>query len=217
MKRSWRQRTPAPPTPYKLLSLLLQYPDARLLDARAEILAAVRDLPASPQTDAIERFGTYWAATAPTTLAQTYVETFDLQKRSSLYLSFYLYGDTRKRGMALLRLKRMYRAAGLILEGPELPDYLPLMLEFAAVAPEGYGETVLGEYRAALALMQVSLRELNNPYAHLLDALCLGLPEMALPDRERLRQLIAEGPPHEQVGLEPFAPPEVMPMTEARR
>jgi len=217
MKLGLGQKVSRPQTPYKLLSLLFQYPDEHLVAARPQIVDAIRDLPTSPQQEALERFCAYWAETTPTALAQTYVETFDLQKRSGLYLSFYLYGDTRQRGMALLRLKRLYRAAGLVLEGPELPDYLPAMLEFAAFAPPGYGETVLTEYRAGLALMQMSLRELDSPYAHLLDALCLGLPAMTLPDQERLRQLIAEGPPHEQVGLEPFAPPEVMPVREGRR
>ncbi len=217
LKRGLPRKSPPYAPPYKLLSLLLQYPDQRLAAARPDILAAIAELPASPGKDAVERFGVYWAETEPTILAQTYVETFDLQKRCSLYLSFYLYGDTRKRGMALLRLKQMYRASGLVPEGPELPDYLPVMLEFAAFAPDGHGETVLKEYRAALALIQMALREKSSPYVYLLDALCAGLPEMTLPDEERLRRLIAEGPPHEQVGLEPFAPPEVMPLREARR
>jgi nitrate reductase delta subunit len=217
MKLAVRRKAPRVQTPYKLLSLLLQYPDERLLAARPDILDAVRELPSSPQKEALTRFCAYWADATPTALAQTYVETFDLQKRSGLYLSFYLYGDTRQRGMALLRLKRLYRAAGLILDGPELPDYLPVMLEFAAFAPSGYGETVLGEYRAALALIQMSLREINNPCVHLLDAICAGLAELTLPEQERVRRLIAEGPPGEQVGLEPFAPPEVMPAREIRR
>lgn len=211
MKVSLHQRTQPSRTPYKLLSLLLQYPDERLLAARLQILAAARELPASPQQEAIARFCVYWAAATPAQLTQDFVETFDLQKRSGLYLSFYLYGDTRKRGMALLRLKQLYRAAGLVLERGELPDFLPVMLEFAAFAPHGYGETVLGEYRAALALLQQSLRDANSPYAHLLDALCAGLPALTPPDRAQLRRLIAEGPPREEVGLEPFAPPEVMP------
>ncbi len=207
------RRRPAPSVhvPYKLLSLLLQYPDARLLGARAELLAAMRDLPAAAAKDALARFCAYWADAAPATLAQDYVETFDLQKRTGLYLSYYLYGDTRRRGMELLRLKQLYRAAGLVLEPGELPDYLPVMLEFAALAPPGCGEAVLGEYRAALALLQVSLREMESPYLHLLDALCAGLPALTWPEQERLRRLIAEGPPREEVGLEPFAPPEVMP------
>jgi nitrate reductase delta subunit len=216
MKLGVRRTAPRVQTPYKLLSLLLQYPDEQLLAARPDILDAVRELPPSPQREAITHFCAYWTDATPSTLAQAYVETFDLQKRSGLYLSFYLYGDTRQRGMALLRLKRLYRAAGLILDGPELPDYLPVMLEFAAFAPSGYGEAVLGEYRAALALLQASLHELGSPYAHLLDALCVGLAEPTLPQQERVRRLIAEGPPSEQVGLEPFAPPEVMPMRESR-
>lgn len=211
MKMGLHHNAQSSQTVYKLLSLLLQYPSEALLAAQPPLLAAVGALPPSPRQQSIARFCAYWAAATPAQLARDYVETFDMQKRSGLYLSFYLYGDTRKRGMALLRLKRLYRAGGLILEGPELPDYLPVMLEFAAFAPRGYGETVLGEYRTALALLQQSLHEANSPYAHLLDALCAGLPALTPPDREQLRRLIAEGPPREEVGLEPFAPPEVMP------
>lgn len=208
----WRRHAPPAPPPYKLLSLLLQYPDERLIDARTELLSAVDDLPASPAKEALDRFCANWGTAAPTALAQAYVETFDTQKRTGLYLSYYLYGDTRRRGMELLRLKQLYRAAGLRLERGELPDYLPVMLEFAALAPAGCGETLLAEYRAALALLHLSLHEIDSPYALLLDALCAGLPELTRPDRERVQQLIAEGPPREDVGLEPFAPPEVMPL-----
>ncbi|HVA88487.1 MAG TPA: nitrate reductase molybdenum cofactor assembly chaperone [Chloroflexota bacterium] len=217
MKLIFRPKGPAVQTPYKLLSLLFLYPDERIIEARPEILEAVAQLPASPQKDAIEEFCRYWAAATPTVLAQAYVETFDLQKRSGLYLSFYLHGDTRQRGMALLRLKRLYRAAGLVLDPKELPDYLPVMLEFAAAAPPGYGEAILSEYRAALALIQRHLREIASPYAHLLDALQAGQPVLSPSEREHLGRLIANGPPSEQVGLEPFAPPEVMPAREARR
>ena len=80
-----------------------------------------------------------------------------------LYLTFYGEGDKRERGTALLRLKRLYRAAGLPLAGTELPDYLPVMLEFAAAAPSGYGEIVLREHRAALELVRLSLRERETP------------------------------------------------------
>ena len=65
------------------------------------------------------------------------MQTFDLGKRCALYLTFYSLGDRRDRGLALLRLKKLYRAAGLPQDGTELPDYLPVMLEFAAAAPRG--------------------------------------------------------------------------------
>lgn len=201
--------------PYKLLSVLLRYPDERVVGAREEIAAAVEALPASSQRDALRRFLDYFAATPAVTLAERYVETFDLRRRSGLYLGYYVHGDTRKRGMALLRLKRLYAAAGLETTTGELPDYLPLMLEFAALAPDGAGETLLREHRPSLELLRTSLREADSPYALLLDALCSGLPRLTPVEREHVRQLSADGPPSEQVGLQPFAPPEVMPV-EAR-
>ncbi|HEY7208208.1 MAG TPA: nitrate reductase molybdenum cofactor assembly chaperone, partial [Gaiellaceae bacterium] len=148
-------------------------------------------------------------------LAQAYVETFDLRRRTSLYLTYYLHGDTRKRGMALLRLKRLYAQAGLELAREELPDYLPLVLEFAALAPGDAGETLLREHRPELELLRANLHDAGSPYADVLEALCAGLPRLTPIERERIRRLGSEGPPSEQVGLQPFAPPEVMP-TEVR-
>jgi nitrate reductase delta subunit len=203
---------------YKLCSLLLQYPGEELLEGREEIAAALAGLPRSPATAALERFLAWWSQSDPGALAAHYVETIDLNKRSGLYLTFYSDGDKRERGSALVRLKRLYRAAGLPLEGTtELPDYLPVMLEFAAAAPRGRGELVLREHRAALELVRLSLRDLASPYAELLDAVCqtLGAPSSA--ERALVGQLAAAGPPQELVGLEPFAPPEVMPSAEARR
>lgn len=204
-------------TIYKLLSVLLLYPDHQVLEAEEEIAEAIAALPPSRQREAIERFWASWTEATPTERAQRYVETFDFQKRCSLDLSFYLQGDKRQRGMILLRLKHLYAAAGLLSEGKELPDYLPVMLEFAALAPEGYGETILRELRPALEAVRTSLREFNSPYVHLLDALCYGLPRLTSLEAQRVQHIMAEGPPSEQVGLEPFAPPEVMPATEARR
>jgi nitrate reductase delta subunit len=196
------------PVPYKLLSVLLRYPDERLVAGRAEIEAAVAALPAA---EGLRRFTAYLAGRTQLELAAAYVETFDLRRHTSLYLTYYLHGDTRKRGMALLRLKRLYAAAGLELAGGELPDYLPLMLEFAALAPDGAGETLLREHRSGLELLRRGLRDAESPYAAVLDALCAGLPRLSTLERERIRSLAAGGPPSEQVGLEPFAPPEVMP------
>jgi nitrate reductase delta subunit len=199
------------PGPYKLISVLLRYPDEHLVAERDEITAAVAALPGSPTREALLRFSAYLAHRTQLELASAYVETFDLQRRTSLYLTYYLHGDTRKRGMALLRLKRLYAAAGLELTGGELPDFLPLMLEFAALAPDGAGETLLREHRPGLELLRRGLHEAESPYADVLDALCAGLPRLTALERERIRSLAAAGPPTEQVGLEPFAPPEVMP------
>jgi nitrate reductase molybdenum cofactor assembly chaperone NarJ/NarW len=200
--------------PFKLLSVLLRYPDRRLVEAGAELAAIVDALPRS-QREPLQRFVAYLAGQTQTELERQYVETFDLRRRSGLYLSYYVHGDTRKRGMTLLRLKRLYAAAGLELTSGELPDYLPLMLEFAALAPAGAGQTLLREYRPSLELLRASLRDSGSPYTDLLDALCDALPRLSALEREHIRLLGEQGPPEEQVGLQPFAPPEVMP-TEAR-
>lgn len=203
--------------PFKLLSVLLQYPGEELRDAEAEIAEAVASLPGSRTRDALAGFWAAWATTSWSERARHYVEIFDLQKRSSLNLTFYLHGDKRQRGIELLRLKRMYAAGGLVLESEDLPDYLPVMLEFAALAPGNYGETILAEYRSAIEVVRTSLRDLGSPYELLLDAVCAGLPRLSSVEIDVVKRLIADGPPHEEVGLEPFAPPEVMPATGARR
>jgi len=201
---------------YKLCSLLLLYPDEELLAARDQLAQAAASLP-SPAGRALRRFCPWWAECDPIELQQHYVETFDLHKRCGLYVTFYGDGDRRQRGMALLRLKRMYRAAGLPLEGRELPDYLPVMLEFAAAAPDGRGEFALREHRSALELIRLSLLERDTPYADVLDGVCRLVGALSAADRAAALRLAAAGPPRELVGLEPFAPAEVMPTGELRR
>ena len=204
-------------TIYKLSSLALQYPDETLLGGRAELRAAAAALHRSAATEALERFFTWFADTPPLELARHYVQTFDLHKRCALYVTFYSLGDRRDRGLALLRLKKLYRAAGLPLDGSELPDYLPVMLEFAAHAPLEQGELVLREHRPALELVRAALDEQQSPYAHVLSAVCLLAGQLSPAERISLERLVAQGPPQELGGLEPFAPPEVMPTTGARR
>ena len=94
--------------PWALLSYLLRYPDEQ-----ADLAGEVAALPAGPVRESLERF--LAAAPGPA----HYVETFDLRRRNSLYLTYYAHGDTRERGIALLRLKKLYRAAGLPMESRE--------------------------------------------------------------------------------------------------
>jgi nitrate reductase molybdenum cofactor assembly chaperone NarJ/NarW len=192
----------------KLLSLLLQYPTEGLLDSRAELAAAA--------DGSIASFAEWWAGEPAQDLRHTYVETFDFTRRNSLYLTYHVHGDRRQRGVALLRLKQSYAAAGLELLDGELPDYLPVMLEFAALAPEDIGLAALAESRDAIELVRASLHEAGSPYALLLDAVAGLLPGLTGAQAARVRRLAIEGPPSEQVGLEPFAPPEVMPMGTGR-
>jgi nitrate reductase molybdenum cofactor assembly chaperone NarJ/NarW len=201
-------RAPAPP--WALMSFLLRYPDARVAAARGELVAEVHALPDGAAREALTAFLAEWTGDA-TELAARYVETFDLRRRASLHLTYYAHGDTRERGMALLRLKKLYRMAGLPLDCGELPDHLPIMLAFAALAPPGHGEALLAEHRPAIELLRLSLHDLGSPYAHVLDAVAALLPPLSVAERGEVARLAREGPPDEAVGLEPYGPPEAMP------
>jgi nitrate reductase delta subunit len=184
--------------PWQLLSLLLQYPDRELLEARDELADA------SAVWSGIQRFLAGWHGATLPELQRRYVETFDFDRRASLHLTYHVLGDKRQRGIELVRLKRRYAAAGLPLTGGELPDFLPVLLEFAALAPES-GEALLNELRAPLEVVRARLYEHESPYALLLDALVDALPKPTPAQVEAARRLAADGPPVELVGLEPFA------------
>ncbi|MER6674106.1 nitrate reductase molybdenum cofactor assembly chaperone [Streptomyces sp. NPDC000983] len=188
----------------RLVSLLLQYPDAELVSARAELTATVRALPATPAAEHLARFTDWFAAQEPEALERHYVDMFDLRRRSSLYLTYYLHGDTRRRGMALLTLNQRYRAAGWNADGGELPDHLPVVLEFAALAGPGAGEAPLRQHRRGLELIHRALTDVGSPYRHVLAALLTLLPPPTEADRAAVDRLLAEGPPDEEVGLDPY-------------
>ena len=200
-----RRRRASGPAPWALFSYLLRYPEDGLAAAPAEIAA----LPDGDVRAALERF--LDGLPDPLTLRGAYVETFDLRRRVTPHLTFYEHGDTRRRGAALLRLKRLYREGGLEFEADELPDHVAVMLAFAALAPDGYGEALLAEHRPALELLRTGLEESGSPYAHVLDAICLVLPPLRADQRDHVAVLMEDGPPDEQVGIEPYVPEEVMP------
>lgn len=194
-------------SPYKVASVLLQYPTVALFDGLVPLAEAVSAAPRATRGP----FGIFleWLSrTPPDAVARHYVETFDLRRRCALYLTYYRYGDTRKRGMAMLAFKAAYRAAGLDAADDELPDYLPLVLDFAALHPRG--ERLLRAHRADLELLLRALREASSPYAAIIEAVCAQLPALRRPDQALVRRFWESGPPEEEVGLEPFAPPEYL-------
>lgn len=199
-------------TELRLLALLLDYPDEQLLAGHDEIAAALAGLDPSPRRAALAQFVTWLYESERFTIEQEYVASFDFSKRTTLHLSFYTYGDRRQRGMAMLALKERFAAAGLpFADGGNLPDYLPALLEFAALAPTEDGDELLRQLRAGIEIIRAGLHQTASPYALLLDALVAGMPKLTRGQRAALEKLAVEGPPTEEVGLEPFAPPEIMP------
>ena len=189
----------------RVAAQLLAYPDDTVLD-RLPLLRSAADTIGDPSLDA---FLAHVERTSAAELATAYVDTFDLRRRSCLYLTYYSHGDTRKRGMALLRFAHAYRTTGFEIVDGELPDHLAVVCEFAAAEP-AEGLRLFAEHRAGLELLRMALDAAESPYLLVVDAVRAALPDPAPRDLEKALALARSGPPAEEVGLEPFGPPEVM-------
>jgi nitrate reductase molybdenum cofactor assembly chaperone NarJ/NarW len=201
-------------------SLLLGYPDDRLLADLPLVRRMIEPLPtawADPLSGVVDHL-----ATTPSVEAQAaYVETFDTRRRHNLFLTYFAHGDTRKRGVALLRFKQTYLQAGYVLDtdaGGELPDHLCVVLEFAATVDRDRGRQLMLDHRAGLELLRLSLTETSSPWAGAVEAVCATLPALRGDERDAVRRLAAEGPPAEEVGLTPYGGPAFdARLNEARR
>ena len=201
-------RTGTAVSPFKLASVLLQYPTSALFSGLDELDRAAAGTSPKASREAFAGFLGWLRATDPSAVAEHYVATFDLRRRCALYLTYYRYGDTRKRGMSLLAFKNSYRSAGYVPADQELPDYLPMVLDFAALTPRG--TALLHAHRADLELLRRALHQAQTPYAGLLDAVCTQLHGLGRRELALVHKAWEEGPPREDVGLDPFAPPEYL-------
>ncbi len=188
---------------WQAASLLLAYPDERL----DERLDTVERLLANLDGTVAELLGRTVAALRATdalTAATEYVETFDMRRRSTMYLTYWTAGDTRNRGREMLTFASAYRNAGVEPPKAEAPDHLPVVLEFAATVDPEAGRKLLIEHRVPIDVLLGALRESQSPYQHVIAAVCETLPPVADQDLRRARRLAEQGPPAEAVGLQPF-------------
>ncbi len=174
---------------FKAASIALSYPQP----------STVEDL--LPFKGAFPSLESYLERTPPASLERHYVETFDLRRRCCLYLTYYTHGDTRRRGLALLRFRQAYQRAGLSLTAEELPDHLAVVLEFGAVGYVAEATELLVAHRAGLDLLWQALDGLGSPYAHAVAAVRATLPAPGPADVAAARALAQEGPPIELVGI----------------
>lgn len=192
---------------WQAASLLLDYPSEELLAQLDLISAASLRLPPAAGIP-IGAFVEHLRTTPLGDVQADYVETFDTRRRCNLFLTYFAHGDTRKRGMALLRFKQTYLRAGYLLDESELPDHLCVVLEFAATIDQALGRQLMLDHRAGLELLRLSLHDLHKPWAGVVEAVTSTLPPLRGDERDAVRRLAAEGPPEEEVGLAPFATPE---------
>jgi nitrate reductase delta subunit len=157
-------------------------------------------LPPSGPARRLVGFGQWFLAADPADLRVDYVQTFDHRRRQALYVTFASAGETRRRGAALLAFQRLYAASGYRARADELPDYLPTVLQFAALAPAADSAAALELARPGIESIGRSLLAAGSPWAPLLAAVTELLPPLAPEAERRLADLVAEGPPTELVG-----------------
>lgn len=180
---------------------MLRYPDDLLVANLDELETLSRQLPGHFGKPYVEMCR-YLTENSLLELQTQYVATFDLKRRSCLYLSYYLNGDTRRRGMALWRFQDAYRGVGRVMVAGELPDYLPALLELAATGGERPAVRLMNEHRVGILVLLEALDELDSPYAGIVRAVDSLLPlreDRTISDAERL---VYEGPPTELVGMD---------------
>jgi len=156
----------------RALALLLGYPDARLRAAVPQLVAAINDeaaLPAARRGE-IQALAADLLRADPIEVEARYVELFDRGRSTSLHLFEHVHGDSRDRGPAMVDLLKTYEAAGLRLEGRELPDHLCVVLEFASTQPTALAREFLGEMAHILQAIFSALRQRDSAYASLLAA-----------------------------------------------
>jgi len=192
---------------YQALSVLLQYPEPELIDCLRELEAVLERRPV--WRERLQPLLAYLGTTPLIDLQQHYVATFDRNPSHSLHLFEHIHGESRDRGQAMVDLLAEYRNHGLEMVGDDLPDYVPLFLEFLAQQEEDEARRLLGDAVHVLAHLGRKLAASGNPYAAIF-ALLEGespVPAQALtepPVRDMDEALETFGPGAD--GVEPLLP-----------
>jgi nitrate reductase molybdenum cofactor assembly chaperone NarJ/NarW len=152
---------------FQTAGLLLDYPPDTGDDLEL-MVAAVAGLPRGEARERLERFLGWWSGLSIGGRKMVYVETFDLGTSHCLYVTANRSRDKRHRGRLLLGLKQLYRQRGLEPAAGELPDYFPLMLEFAGKEPAG--EELLRDHQPAIVQLRDSLDRSASPFADVVAA-----------------------------------------------
>lgn len=149
------------------LSWLLRYPGPELREHLGELRDALRDERAlTPARLAeLDRLHDHLRALPALQAEAEYVELFDRGRRTALHLFEHVHGDSRERGAALVDLARSYEGAGVVLAPGELPDWLPVVLEFASTQPPAAARDFLRETAHIVRVIFSALLERGSPYA----------------------------------------------------
>lgn len=179
----------------KLIGVLLDYPQDALWEHREELLAAAEHcLLPPPRRIELAQFVRRLLDTDPLAAQDTWLSTFDRGRFLSLLVFEHIHGESRDRGQAMVDLIEAYRQQGFELAANELPDYLPLMLEYLAQRPDDEARDWLHHIHPILGLLAARAGERSSAYRFLFEIL-VELADVAL-DYSALQRR-AEGEPRD--------------------
>ncbi|MGI9284105.1 MAG: nitrate reductase molybdenum cofactor assembly chaperone [Pseudomonadales bacterium] len=178
----------------KIIAALLHYPDDQLQEHADELIEMLRaeQLITGARSVAVQGFIGRLRDTDLLDLQAEYVETFDRGRSRSLYLYEHVHGESRDRGPAMVELIQIYRSYGFELSSAELPDYLPLFLEFLDSLPLDDALTWLEDVGHVLQLLHARLAERGSPFAVIFEPL---VRLAGLAPEEAVRQQVAKETP----------------------
>jgi nitrate reductase delta subunit len=157
----------------RVLARLLSYPDAALRAHLGELRQALRSEAAlqPARLAEVEALIDSVAAQSAIDAEADYVQLFDSGRRTSLHLFEHVHGDSRDRGPAMIDLAQTFEAAGLYLAEGEMPDHLPVLLEYASTQPPREAKAFLAEMAHIFNVIFSALDKRRSRYASVLGAL----------------------------------------------
>lgn len=177
-----------------MLGLLLTYPEERLYGAFGEIAAILREEALLPEKSIkrIEKFLTEQQGKDFMEVQEDYVETFDRGRAHCLHLFEHIHGESRDRGQAMVDLSETYASKGLYINNNELPDYLPLFMEYLSRCSFEEARALLGEAIDVIAMIGAKLRKRHSPYAEIFAA--TETLSMVKPDQIKIKEALNAAP-----------------------
>ncbi|WP_070120324.1 nitrate reductase molybdenum cofactor assembly chaperone [Bacillus marinisedimentorum] len=170
---------------FRCISYLFAYPSAEWQEGLEDCREFAESVPHKQISARLSEFVDYLQSRTLDELRQSYVNTIDFGKKTNLYVTYMQHGEQRERSMELVQLKLKYAKAGFQTTDRELPDYLPLMLEFAGFAPQNHAVPVLDQYQAAIEEMREQFIKQESVYALLLDVVLLVIEEFTFEHERR--------------------------------
>ncbi|MED1265725.1 nitrate reductase molybdenum cofactor assembly chaperone [Bacillus mycoides] len=162
-------------TAFSCSSFLLSYPELGWREALTELQEEIEAIEQEDVKAALTTFIKRALDKTDNQLIDSYVYTFDFGKKTNMYLTYMKTGEQRERGIELLELKQHYKKSGFNVTDKELPDYLPLLLEFLANANEKDSEPIMSKYTENIQALHGQLKEANCMHEPILAAVLLAI------------------------------------------